>query len=105
MLVSTFQHIRGIGKKTELSLWNKGITNWVKYVKRNGQQLSLFESNKTDPVKDSIKAYEIGDVSFFAQTFPKAQYYRVALAYPEETLFLDIETLGIIDSPIIINGI
>ena len=95
MLVSTFQHIRGIGKKTELSLWNKGITNWVKYVKRNGQQLSLFECNKTDPVKDSIRAYEIGDVSFFAQTFPKAQYYRVALAYPEKTLFLDIETTGL----------
>ena len=95
MLVSTFQHIRGIGKKTELSLWNKGITNWVKYVKRNGRQLSLFESNKTDPVKDSIRAYDIGDVSFFAQTFPKAQYYRVALAYPEETLFLDIETTGL----------
>ncbi len=95
MLVSTFQHIRGIGKKTELSLWKKGITNWEKYVKRNGQQFSLFESNKTDHIKDSIKAYEIGDVSFFSQTFPKAEYYRVALAYPERTLFLDIETTGL----------
>ena len=95
MLQSTFQHVRGIGKKTELSLWNKGLINWEKYVKRNGQQLSLFESNKTDPIKDSIRAYEIGDVSFFAQTFPKAQYYRVALAYPEKTLFLDIETTGL----------
>lgn len=95
MLVSTFQHIRGIGKKTESSLWNKGITNWEKYVKRNGDQLSLFENDKTDPVKDSIRAFDIGDVSFFAQTFPKAQYYRIALAYPEETLFLDIETTGL----------
>ena len=95
MLQSTFQHIRGIGKKTKLSLWNKGTTNWEKYIKRNGYQLSLFESDKSNPIKDSIKAYEIGDIGFFAQTFPKTQYYRVALTYPKETLFLDIETTGL----------
>jgi uncharacterized protein YprB with RNaseH-like and TPR domain/predicted nuclease with RNAse H fold len=95
MLLSTFQHIRGIGKKTELSLWKKGIINWEKYVKLNGKQLPLFKSDSTDPVKSSITAFNEGNIDYFAKTLPRSEFYRVALTYPEETLFLDIETTGL----------
>jgi len=95
MLLSTFQHIKGIGKKTELSLWEKGIINWEKYIQLNGKQLPLFKSDSTDPVKSSITAFNKGDIDYFAKTLPRSEFYRVALTYPEETLFLDIETTGL----------
>jgi len=95
MLLSTFQHIRGIGKKTELSLWEKGITDWGKYLKLNGKQFPLFKQDSINPVESSIKAYKEGNLAFFSNNLPKREYYRVALAYPEETLFLDIETTGL----------
>ena len=95
MLLSTFQHIKGIGKKTELSLWEKGIINWEKYIQFNAKQLPLFKSDSTDPVKSSIAAFNKGNIDYFAKTLPKSEFYRVALTYPEETLFLDIETTGL----------
>ena len=95
MLQSTFQHIQGIGKKTEALLWEKGITDWGKYKRLNGKQLSFFKNNSDDPIELSIEAYQKGDVSFFAKNLSKSEFYRVALSFPEDTLFLDIETTGL----------
>lgn len=95
MIQSTFQHIRGIGKKTEALLWKEGITDWHKYQKLNGNQLSLFKNNFINPIELSIKAYNEGNIDFFASTLPKTENYRIALTYPLETLFLDIETTGL----------
>jgi len=95
MLRNTFRHIKGIGKKSEISLWEKGITDWEKYLKTNGNQLTLFENHKRNPILSSINAYKKGDIDFFARTLPHSEYYRIALTYPGETLFLDIETTGL----------
>jgi predicted nuclease with RNAse H fold/uncharacterized protein YprB with RNaseH-like and TPR domain len=95
MLQSTFQHIQGIGKKTEAFLWQKGITDWTQYQRLNGKQLSLFKNNGADPIELSIDAYQKGDLSFFAKNLSKSEFYRVALSFPEDTLFLDIETTGL----------
>jgi uncharacterized protein YprB with RNaseH-like and TPR domain len=95
MLESTFQHIPGIGKKTEALLWSKGVTDWYKYLKLNGKQLSFFKSPITDPIETTIDAFRNGNTIFFAKSLPKSEFYRVALAYPEDTLFLDIETTGL----------
>jgi len=95
MLLNTFRHIKGIGKKSEISLWERGITDWEKFLKANGNQLTLFENHKRNPILSSIKAYNKGDIVFFARTLPHSEYYRIALTYPGETLFLDIETTGL----------
>lgn len=95
MLLSTFRHIRGIGKKTESALWKKGITTWDKYLKLNGKQLSLFDDNGGNPVESSMRAYEEGNAGYFAHGLPRAEYYRIAVTYPKETIFLDIETTGL----------
>lgn len=95
MLLSTFQHIKGIGKITELALWDKGITTWEKYIKNNGHQLSLFEKKTITPLNESIKAYKNGNLAFFANRLPRSEYYRIALTYPQDTIFLDIETTGL----------
>ncbi|PXF55631.1 MAG: hypothetical protein C4B58_14815 [Deltaproteobacteria bacterium] len=95
MLLSTFQHIKGIGKKTELALWDNGITTWEKYIKNNGHQLSLFEKETITTLNESIKAYKNGNLAFFANRLPRSEYYRIALTYPQDTIFLDIETTGL----------
>jgi uncharacterized protein YprB with RNaseH-like and TPR domain/predicted nuclease with RNAse H fold/dephospho-CoA kinase len=95
MLLNTFRHIKGIGKKSELSLWAKGITDWEKYLETNNTQLQLFAKSNKDPILSSIKAYKKGDIAFFAGILPSSEYYRIALTYPQETLFLDIETTGL----------
>jgi uncharacterized protein YprB with RNaseH-like and TPR domain len=98
MLQATFQHINGIGKKTELLLWDKGITSWNDYKKLNGckpRQLKLFATDETSPICKSIEALEKGDLSYFAGRLAKSENYRIALTFPHETLFLDIETTGL----------
>jgi uncharacterized protein YprB with RNaseH-like and TPR domain/predicted nuclease with RNAse H fold len=95
MLQSTFQHIKGIGKRTEALFWEKGITDWHTYQKLNGKQRSLFKSDFTDPIERSIDAVQRGDTTFFAENLSKSVFYRVALTYPKDTLFLDIETTGL----------
>jgi len=95
MLLSTFQHIEGIGKKTEETLWHEGVLNWEQYLSKFGKQLSLLANNRSNSISASQHAFQIGDVSYFANHLNKSEYYRVALAYPRETLFLDIETTGL----------
>jgi uncharacterized protein YprB with RNaseH-like and TPR domain/predicted nuclease with RNAse H fold/dephospho-CoA kinase len=98
MLISTFQHIRGIGKKKERNLWLSGITSWKDFELKNNQQLSIFSSYSSD--KDSIlfsseKALAQEDADFFAQALAPQEHYRIALGFPEKTIFLDIETTGL----------
>ncbi|MGC8494757.1 MAG: ribonuclease H-like domain-containing protein [Syntrophobacteraceae bacterium] len=96
MLKSTFQHLRGIGKKSEKSLWERGLTTWERYDASFPKQTCLFGSIDSDsPLSDSIAAYERGDMGFFAKLLPAAEYYRVALEFPNDVLFFDIETTGL----------
>lgn len=96
MLKSTFQHLKGIGQKTERGLWAKGITTWESYVNSQPRQQSLFSEIPPDsPLRESIAAYESGDMSFFYDSLKTSEYHRVALEFPEDVLFLDIETTGL----------
>ena len=96
MLKSTFQHLKGIGKKTERNFWDKGFTTWELYAASFQKQQRLFsELYLNHLLSDSIAAYESGDMAFFANTLPTAEYYRVALEFPQDVLFLDIETTGL----------
>ncbi len=96
MLTSTFQHIKGIGYKTELELWNRDILTWKQCIAAISRQRAPFEAPFSISILyDSIKAYEKGDIAFFAKDLPKSEFYRIALEFPEEVLFLDIETTGL----------
>ena len=83
MLLITFQHIRGIGKKKEAALWREGAISWDAYVSMHNAQLSLFGDLASDSIRLSQAAYKKGDMGFFAESLPNSQYYRIALTYPE----------------------
>lgn len=94
MLKSTFQHLRGVGKKKEALLWQAGVTSWERY--RGLEQFSLFGGfSGGGELSASFEAYSAGDVEFFASALPHDEHYRIALEYPDQVLFLDIETTGL----------
>jgi len=99
MLTSTFLHFKGIGAKTERELWRCGIASWDQFVSRHGVQLSMFFDDRQDPdlvqILNSKQALRAGDADYFARTLPKHEHYRIALSFPSDTLFLDIETTGL----------
>jgi len=96
MLTSTFQHLKGIGHKTERSLWNQGILTWEQHIASVPKQRTLFETASPDSILcESIKAYRDGDMEFFARSMPRSEFYRIALEFPQDVLFLDIETTGL----------
>lgn len=95
MLTNTFQHMKGVGKKTERALWEKGVLSWDAYVPKKDYQLALLGDFGACFIQRSMEAYEQGDTAFFSRYLPRSEYYRIALTYPEETLFLDIETTGL----------
>ena len=93
MLRNTFLHLRGISLAQEKKLWKQGITTWEAYERHFDCQLSLFDS-KESTFSESRYKLEKDDTPFFSERLPVSEYFRIALDYPEDTLFLDIETTG-----------
>jgi len=97
MLLSTFQHLKGIGSKTENELWRSGVLSWDHWELKQATQLSIFdtENYRNSIIQASREAIENEDADFFAKNLPNSEYYRIALSFPKKTLFLDIETTGL----------
>jgi uncharacterized protein YprB with RNaseH-like and TPR domain/predicted nuclease with RNAse H fold/dephospho-CoA kinase len=98
MLEYTFRHLSGYGVLRERRLWDQGIRHWDSYEERTESQLNLFSHVGTSlrsELADSRRALAAGDASFFASRLPKAEHYRIALSFPPDVLFLDIETTGL----------
>jgi uncharacterized protein YprB with RNaseH-like and TPR domain/predicted nuclease with RNAse H fold len=55
----------------------------------------LFSEESSDLLQKSREALASKDISFFVRTLPRCEHYRIALTYPSDTLFLDIETTGL----------
>lgn len=96
MLKYTFQHIDGFGGLKELDFWKKGIYTWDDYQTKFSYKDTLFpDEGFKSKLDDSIFAFEKGDANFFAKTLKPVEYYRIALSYPKDVMFLDIETTGL----------
>src|SRR5688572_10662055 len=98
MLRHTFLHLSGIGRLSEGRLWTEGVRTWEDLEARLEEQLRLFPNGPNgDPhgLVESRRAINEGDTAFFADRLPNQEHYRIALSYPRDTLFLDIETTGL----------
>lgn len=98
MLPYTFRHLDGIGEVTERDLWRSGILRWEDLEQLDAEQLPLFErltGRYEALLAESREALESGDAGHFAQALPSNEHYRILLTFPDETLFLDIETTGL----------
>lgn len=91
---STFIHLDKVGIHKENELWSKNILSWENY-KENIERTNLFFDKIDSRLYSSINAYEEKDIDFFSKRIKKSEYYRLAISFPEDVLFLDIETTGL----------
>ena len=91
---STFIHLNKVGIKTEKELWNKKILTWDDY-QAQIENTNLFFEKTSSVLTESFQALDNSDIDFFSKTLPSKEYFRLALSFPKDVIFLDIETTGL----------
>ena len=98
MLASTFKYLSGIKRQGETRLWGQGILTLDDLLQCESNQPDLFDVNAS-PLQSQIGVFKNvilnRDFEALSVQLDSEDYYRVALAFPEDTLFLDIETTGL----------
>lgn len=96
MIQNTFLHLKNVNIRTEKELWKHGVLTWEDYAAHRPHQLSLFEDCSYPPgIQESMLALADEDISYFAERLHPHEFYRLALTFPNDVLFLDIETTGL----------
>jgi uncharacterized protein YprB with RNaseH-like and TPR domain/predicted nuclease with RNAse H fold/dephospho-CoA kinase len=98
MLLSTFKYLPGLKRQAEAKLWQQGILTLDDLCRAQSTQPDFFNGVES-PLLSQIgvlkHAVEERDFDALSTLLYPEDYYRVALTFPEETLFLDIETTGL----------
>lgn len=97
MLKSTFIHVPGIGEGLERRIWNSGIKTWSDFF-HNGHTIGLSSNRQETILKElrvSRKKLSDGDFSYFKQSLPSQEYWRMYPEFSKHTAFVDIETTGL----------
>ncbi|MDR1395175.1 MAG: hypothetical protein LBK52_03255, partial [Deltaproteobacteria bacterium] len=94
MLKHTFLHLPHVRSKAqEREFWNQGFSTW--------DDLVSGLPSPPDWYLESCQALSRGDSNYFAARLPGSEHWRLAAAYPGETIFVDIETTGFYNSDIV----
>ncbi len=96
MLMNTFCHLPGIGPKTERRLWDAGVTSWHSHWPRTGVTLprTILES-WAGHILQTFDNHANRNPSYFAETLPINQHWRLYSDFQDSCAFLDIETTGL----------
>ena len=97
LLFYSFSQIKGVSAKKERTYWSVGETL---HSLANGLyiQQTLFDGDDIEASYDvinSMRALQCGDVTFFRERLEHKDYYRIAYSFPQDIMFLDIETTGL----------
>jgi hypothetical protein len=88
----------GVGRKTELSLWDRGIHSWDIFCDRDRCALP-FGNRKSDALRayleQSRDGLSCGNPDFFARTLPSQFLWRLFSTFRCCAAYLDIETTGL----------
>lgn len=82
-------------------MWATGVLDWDLHEARLQPQGALFDlpdpaaDERTLDVRRSRQALSTGDIGFFAERLDRQEHFRIALSFPADVLFLDIETTGL----------
>jgi uncharacterized protein YprB with RNaseH-like and TPR domain len=96
MLRHTFCHLPGIGSRTEMALWQAGITTWEDLLTRKSiPGRSASRASCADHLHDSIRHYAAQNSSYFAGRLPSSQQWRLFHDFRGSCAYLDIETTGL----------
>ncbi len=98
MLQQTFVHIPGIGRQTELALWEHGIHSWDdadRFEKRFGAVGVRLQEKLDKYIPLSREAIRRKDAAFFERLSTRGEAWRLFPDFAEECVYLDIETTGL----------
>src|SRR5208282_1138156 len=98
MLQQTFIHIPGIGKQTEIDLWQHGIQSWddaARFEKRFGAVGARLHQKLDEYIPLSQEAVRRKDAAFFERLSTMGEAWRVFPEFANECVYLDIETTGL----------
>jgi uncharacterized protein YprB with RNaseH-like and TPR domain/predicted nuclease with RNAse H fold len=98
MLQQTFLHIPGIGKQTELELWDRGIHTWEdadRFEKRFGAVGARLHSKLDEYIPLSREAIRKNDAAFFGRLCALGEAWRLYPEFADHCVYLDIETTGL----------
>src|SRR6266404_2138028 len=98
MLQQTFLHIPGIGKQTELKLWEHGVHNWDdagRFEKRFGVAGASLQKKLDEYIPRSREAIRRKDAAFFERLSTLGEAWRVFPEFVDQCVYLDIETTGL----------
>lgn len=98
MLKSTFQHIHGIGEKTEKKIWTAGLTNWETFLEAP-QEAPLAQWQRDlacRELEQSLRFLERRDAHYFTEKLSSTLHWRLYPEFCQRVGYLDIETTGTI---------
>jgi uncharacterized protein YprB with RNaseH-like and TPR domain/predicted nuclease with RNAse H fold len=98
VLQQTFIHIPGIGKQTELELWERGIRSWDdadRFEKRFGAVGARLQKRLDEYIPLSREAIRRKDASFFERLSSRGEAWRMFPSFADSCVYLDIETTGL----------
>src|ERR1700722_10841436 len=98
MLRQTFVHIPGIGKQTELALWERGIQSWDdadRFERRFGVVGARLQKKLDDYIPRSREAIRVKDAGFFERLSTLGEAWRIFPDFADKCVYLDIETTGL----------
>ena len=96
MLRQTFCHVPGVGIKAEERLWASGVVSWdgLGDIAVAGVTARKRESLARH-VEESRRQLAENNPSFFAETMPAAEHWRLFREFRDSVAYVDIETSGL----------
>jgi len=95
MIRNSFIFLPRIGLKKEQSIWRQGIKDWNDFlnneVKGISKKTKAFYNRK---IKEARNALYNGNSSWFNNTLPSTEAWRLYAFFKDQSVFLDIETSG-----------
>ncbi len=97
MLKNTFQHIPGIGNKSEADIWNSGIMCWDDFTKRVSVKMPAKKTAKIcQYIAESQKHLTYNYTpNYFSNLLPSKLHWRFFPEFMDSAVYLDIETDGL----------
>ncbi|MDT7971462.1 MAG: ribonuclease H-like domain-containing protein [Armatimonadota bacterium] len=95
MLTRTFLHFPQVGERRERALWRFGFCDWHAIVRSVAPSpwCHLWDEWQRE-AEMSLRAYEVGDATYFAGRLPKSAWWRAIPDFVHRAVFLDVETDG-----------
>ncbi len=97
MLKNTFQHIPGIGNKSEADIWDSGILCWDDYTKGASNRKPAKKTDKICRyIAESQKHLNYNETpNYFSKLLPSKLHWRFFPEFIDSAVYLDIETDGL----------